>query len=88
MDLKQLFILILGSTWLGIIFILGYVLGKNGYEAIPEVTKRLQKALDNSPVGVVKRPSAKILFYRKNPKLKETEDEMKKAFEKIKDEQQ
>jgi hypothetical protein len=74
--------------WIVVAFLVGYEMGRLGYQPIPEVTKRAKKAFDRSPVGLVRRPTAKQLFYRKNPKLKEEELEMKKAFERIKNENQ
>ena len=72
--------------WLFAMFAMGYVFGKTHNHTITEDIVALKKKLDKSPVGLVKRPTAETLYYRKNPKLAEEETAMKDAFKKIKDE--
>lgn len=74
---------IVSALILNIFFVLGFVLGRFAKGEIP--LKKIKRKITYTKLGPVKRPTAKELFIRKNPKLRAEEDEMRKAFKEIKD---
>ena len=60
-------------------FLLGYFLGKRDYQSVGEIAKDIKKKIDNTPVGVVRRPTQEQLLKRKDP-LYKTIDEGNKAM--------
>ena len=60
-------------------FLIGYFLGKQNYQSVGEIAKDIKKKIDNTPVGVVRRPTQEQLLKRKDP-LYKTIDEGNKAM--------
>lgn len=66
--------------------LIGYALGSkySRKQAIQDVQAILNKVkMVNVKSGVVKRPDAKTLYVRNNPKLQEAHDAMKETLDKL-----